>query len=307
MTASTEEAESSEGAGERAITRRFIRWFKSEYRGSACVEQFKIQERKIDLCTFWWQDDVQLECWGVECKPKVTVSNIFNYFEQVGDYHESFPTIYLLTGSLQGEESLKSVCEASGIGLYLAPPSGDVRCVSNAGVRKFDEREFSKVRNTGAALLSFTKFFPQAEPRSWGAYTEGDVQFNVSFDDSSGEWRLGTNVENVHSADVHGRWGSLSAVVRGLPEDGLVRVWKHTYTARQRGTIPILTMAASEFDGESVLRHLGKVKKEAWHMNISLPLWSAFELLTKPQHLSRLESAKEMLTPIFERLGGRPQ
>lgn len=296
-----------EPKGERAITENFVAWYGSRFPDSAYVREFKTQDGNIDLCTFRWASNLELECWGVECKVAASLSNIHHYLEQLSRYHESFVSVYLLVGSLRDEESVGKFCKARGIGLYVAPSAAEVRRVTEAGARDFDSAKYARVRGIGAALLCFRDEFPHAEAKWWGANTKGEVQFNVFYDIGTNWYRLGVNVENISKPSVNHNWAELIQVTRSLPMGSLIGISRDVYLGRVRvTTVPVSTIPAGDLD-VGILGSLGKVKREPWHINVNIPLWLPFELLTKEQHSRRLRKARETLTPVFEALGGRAQ
>jgi hypothetical protein len=295
----------NEAKGERATTTRFIEWFKSHHPESVYVEQFKNDDGKVDLATFRWASSTELECWGVECKNVVTLSNIHNHLDQLERYHESFASVYLLSDMSRQEDSIKDFCEARGIGFCLAPPKGRVRIVTAAGVRGFDETKFALTRGIGASLLCFAGVFPGSNLKSWGANSTGDVQVNAFYDGPTNLFRFGANVENLSKAGVSLDWDSLAKVTKDLPSGSLLRVYKEVYLGRLRVTVPILSVPTTDFKGTSLLTTLATKKREVWHVNISVPMWAPYEFLSEEGHSARFRAAKEAILPVFRELGGR--
>ena len=295
----------NEAKGERATTARFIKWFKSKHPESVHVEQFRNKDGNIDLAIFRWANNAELECWGVECKNAVTLSSIHNYLGQLERYHASFVSVYLLSDMSRHEDSVKDFCEAHGIGFCLAPARGPVRVVTPAGVRGFDEAKFAMTRGIGATLLCFSGDFPGSNLKSWGANSIGDIQLNAFYDGPTDLFRFGANVENLSKPGVSLDWERLAEETRGLPSGSLLRIYREVYLGRPRVTVPVLSVPISNFSGERLRDRFTTKKRESWHLNISVPLWAPFELLSKHGHSVRFRAAKGAVMPVFKELGGR--
>ena len=260
---------------------------------------------KVDLCIFRWKSEIELQCLAIECKPVISAGNIYGVLDQLSRYRDNFPSLYLLAGSVRNEKSAEEVCRAKGIGLYEATPKS-VRLLVEAGIREANEAKYAAVRSVGASLLSFRDEFPGATLESWGARipaSPGRLQFNAFPNTPTGECRFGINAENLHAARVIDHWDELARAIKGLPKEGLVRVWKNIQQARLPNRVPIMSVRAEDF-GDSTREGLEREKNVTWHINVSIPLWSFDELLPQSQHKKRLANAVRELTPMFNALGG---
>jgi len=271
------------------------------------VEQFKVDDGTIDLCIFRWDSEIELQCLGVECKPTISAANVYGILDQLLRYRNSFPSLYLLAGSVRNEGSAKEVCVAKGIGLFEATPGKEVKSLVEAGVRDFDEAKFAAIRSIGASLFCFKEKFPDASLESWGAripHSPGKIQFNVFPNAPTNECRFGVNAENLHAAGVLAHWEELTNTIGKLPEGGLVRVWKNFQQGLLHRVIPVSSVSSQDFEGVKTREGLRKEKNVTWHINVSIPLWSFDEFLMKTQHAARFRKAVGILTPTFEALEG---
>ena len=293
--------------GERLITKHFLTWYQRENTDSIGVEQFKIDDGTIDLCVFRWFSEIELQCLGVECKTTASPGNIYSHLVQLDRYRETFPTIYLLVRTVRKQEAVKDVCKAKGIGLFRAASATNVEPLMEAGARESNEAKYAAIRSIGAALFCFKDEFPTASLESWGARiptSPGRVQYNAFLNTPTNECRFGVNAENLHTAGILERWDGLTRAMGKLPDTALVRLWKNLQQGHLRNVIPVTTISASDFDGAVIKEGLKRGKNESWHINVSVPLWSSYDFLTRTQHASRFKKAVRTLTPVFNTMGG---
>jgi hypothetical protein len=279
--------------------------------------EFLLEGRRIDFVAARWTDDGhQLDIVGVECKGQITAIALSTIVaEQVTHFARNVPVIYLAC-SMPREEKLQDImtfCRVASIGfLGVAEHVGDPTEPGTINPHLDWVRYMHDVRSRVVMFLEFEKKFGERFGSILGGRTDwisinrpqNQPQWNATIHPRDSHCFLGVNVENANRLFRVAAIDGLADCMARLPSAARCEIWRVRFLGRsQRVWLPVRRAPAQMVADElGWLSNLTRVLDagESLAYTVGFPLWARDEVMSQHVHTERLDTAHEVLSPLYK-------
>lgn len=292
--------------------------------------------KQIDLTSFKWKDDREIQAVAFECKCVGTAQESYlAALGQVLEYQLLFPEASIVTEGDELFEYQESILKKLGLGYIMVNDKGEYAIVMEPSIENndsFDEKLFTgQVRNRAILALVFSELFPDSyKAGHFGGLKQGELWLhnkpkgNVQYRAWTmigGDSYLGINVEAVHL---------IKNIVGNMDMDKLLEIFSRLppkYTVdlaeratridkdgnrildRQKGSVSIKGsifekggIQASSLTKEQIQDEIADRSKELSfysHLIIDSKVWDIESEFTREQYLEEMRKTIETLNEVY--------